>query len=188
MFKRKLIVLDIDRTLVHACPQQYVQNKWNEWYNSFDFDMYKVYIRPNMQQFLDFLFDHFDVGVFTAGGNEYADVIVEHLFAERKLQFVLSSDHCDECFEETNKSKCMQWLLKWYNKTYDKKLGLCDIKLIDDSHMHMMNNPSCCYLIPKFIVCYDESNQSIDTMKDDNELILIQEILFDWKFYTTDQV
>jgi hypothetical protein len=182
MNDRKLVVLDIDRTLVHACPTIHVQNKWLEWYDHFEFDCYTVFVRPMMKEFLEFLFDHFDVGIFTAGGNEYADVVVKQLFQpQQHLQFVFSSDDCDQCFEETKKMKCMNWLLNIYNTKCSKNLTLQDVKLIDDSHIHMMNNFKCCYLMPQFIVCYDGCNRSINAMKDDKELLLLQEYLLDWK-------
>ncbi len=178
---KKLLLLDIDRTLVHACPNFRVQKKWLDWYDHFDFDNYTVFVRPNMKQFLDFVFEHFSVGIFSAGGCEYVDVVIQNLFVDRPLSIVLSSNDCDTCFEQTKKSKCTQYALNLYNTKYGCNLSCFDIKLIDDSHMIMVQNFSTCHLIPKFIVCYDDSDVSIDSNKDDNELIVVQDMLIKWK-------
>jgi carboxy-terminal domain RNA polymerase II polypeptide A small phosphatase len=69
----KLIVLDLDETLVYA-----TQSELDIPY-SFQFDKYFVYERPHLRQFLLDLSKHFAIGIWSSAGDEYVNEIVRHI-------------------------------------------------------------------------------------------------------------
>lgn len=93
---RKLLILDIDETLVHAhSPGEGPMPS-----RPHDFTIFhdtKVFKRPYVDTFLLECTKLFHVGLWTASGDEYASAIADHLFPhvdEGKPLFVLSSSDC----------------------------------------------------------------------------------------------
>lgn len=85
---RKLLVLDLDETLVHATEDRL------EHPEDFCVGPYFVYRRPYLSEFLEVVHSHFDVAVWTASGERYAAQVIEQIFAPGKLKFVWSSQRC----------------------------------------------------------------------------------------------
>lgn len=85
---RKLLVLDLDETLVHASARQLHRPADTQVVG------YHVYKRPYVDDFLDFAFAHFNVGVWTSSGSLYAEPLVAWLMPGRTLEFLWSSQHC----------------------------------------------------------------------------------------------
>lgn len=60
--------------------------------------VYKVFERPGLQEFLDFLFENFNVSVWTAASKSYALFIIDEFILkdhpERQMDYVLFSYHC----------------------------------------------------------------------------------------------
>lgn len=88
MSTRKLLVLDLDETLIHASAEPLSRE------GDFRVDSYHVYLRPHLQEFLAFAFSEFDVGVWTSGGARYASDIVRIVFKSAAPLFVYSSRRC----------------------------------------------------------------------------------------------
>jgi len=88
MYQRKLLILDLDETLVHASVEPLDREA------DFVAFEYHVYKRPHLDVFLDFAFDAFDVGVWTSSGKEYAQVVVDRIFRRRQPLFLFSSLKC----------------------------------------------------------------------------------------------
>ena len=61
---------------------------------SFEFDGLHVHHRPHLEEFIDFAFDRFEVGVWTSAGNIYAEAVVTGVFGTRRPAFVWCSDRC----------------------------------------------------------------------------------------------
>jgi len=85
---RKLLVLDLDETLVHATEVEL------EHAADFSVGPYFVYKRPHLDQFLSVVLASFDVGVWTSSGEGYATQVLERLFAAGSLEFTWSSGRC----------------------------------------------------------------------------------------------
>ena len=85
---RKLLVLDLDETLVHAreTPLQYDED--------FCVGQYFVYRRPGLDEFIGAMLDIFDVAVWTSSGEIYAAQVLERIFPPGALKFVWSSRRC----------------------------------------------------------------------------------------------
>jgi TFIIF-interacting CTD phosphatase-like protein len=85
---RKLLVLDLDETLVHATDQPLARA------GDFRAGPYHVYRRPHLSEFVSFCLARFHVGVWTSSGEQYAARVVESVFPAGSLQFVWASRRC----------------------------------------------------------------------------------------------
>ena len=86
--ERKLLVLDLDETLIHAAELQLAHEE------DFRVGHYYVYLRPYVEEFVSFALSTFRVGVWTASGEIYAAQVIERLFPNEGLEFVWSSQRC----------------------------------------------------------------------------------------------
>jgi len=78
----KLLVFDLDETLVHATevPQREPDFRVFE---------YSIYRRPYLAQFLKVCSEHFEIGVWSSAGDDYVAKIVQAIFPKpRELRFV----------------------------------------------------------------------------------------------------
>ena len=132
----KLIVLDIDETLLHATDKILHEN-----YDFKVFD-YFVYKRPFLNEFLVELKKHFKVAVWSSASDDYVQEIVNHIFPkEYELEFVWGRSKCTlqidsqsiddygyfDYFNHMNYSKILKKVVK---KGYAK---LEAILIIDDT-------------------------------------------------------
>lgn len=85
---RKLLVLDLDETLVHATETALAHPA------DFAVGPYHVYKRPHLAAFLGEVLAAFDVGVWTSSGERYAAQVIGRLFEPSALKFVWSSARC----------------------------------------------------------------------------------------------
>jgi carboxy-terminal domain RNA polymerase II polypeptide A small phosphatase len=84
----KLLVLDLDETLIHA------SEKPLERPEDFVIGPYFVYKRPHLDEFIGYALGAFTVGVWTSSGETYADGVIGRLFPPNALAFVWSSQRC----------------------------------------------------------------------------------------------
>jgi TFIIF-interacting CTD phosphatase-like protein len=86
---RKLLILDLDETLIHAAETPLTRLPDFSIYN------YHIYQRPYLDTFLLTCLDWFDVAVWTSSGSEYATQVVAAIFPDpQALKFVWTSDRC----------------------------------------------------------------------------------------------
>ena len=72
---------------------------------------YVVFARPNLMEFLDYIFDNYKVLVWTAASEDYAIWIVRNILSlsktsiepvHRNIELLLSCDHCDISHDLSN--------------------------------------------------------------------------------------
>ena len=86
----KLLVLDLDETLIYGTTEELDQPA------DFKNDDYYFYKRPGVDEFLTTCFEWFEVGIWTAAGEQYADSVLENLRGSSdEFAFVWSRDKCD---------------------------------------------------------------------------------------------
>jgi TFIIF-interacting CTD phosphatase-like protein len=113
-------VLDLDQTLISAEPtEEYDFSKNKSKAKKFVFhDMdgyYVVFERPGLQPFLTYLFDNFNVSIWTAASKDYALFIIEKIILagnkNRKIDFIFFSYHCDisESIKKGTKDLSLLW-------------------------------------------------------------------------------
>lgn len=132
---RKLLVLDMDETLIHSdldlkytLHDTYIHlNKDQE-----EESVIPLNLRPFLFEFLNFCVDQFDIVIFTAGCQEYADSILDYIEKDRKyFRYRFYRDHCLN-----------------YNNIFLKDLGILgrdlkDVLIVDNcllSFSHYLRN------------------------------------------------
>ena len=174
MTKLKLF-LDLDSTLIYSEDLVDYDKKKNSKkqalfkYKDMDKE-YRVFERPHLDKFLDYVFENFDVSVWTAASKDYAIFIIKHILLKkpnRKLNYILFSYHCDYSDKHKKGTKDLEMLWDFYKiKDYNKD----NTRIIDDYDEVYHTQPKNCFRIKPFV--FSEY---------DNELIKMIEKLKKWK-------
>lgn len=190
MKKIKNIILDLDETLINSIiPQDILYSLkgkiFKEKEKYFTYHMmnndYIIIERPNLQNFLDFLFKNFNVSIWTAASKPYAIFIIKNIILKqnlkdpkvkkRKLDYILYDSHCNHSKNNTNCIKNLDQLfhLPKYNK--DNTL------IIDDNYEVFKGNTNVNNKIIhiKNFLFFDENSEN------DNELLIIKNYLKKYK-------
>jgi TFIIF-interacting CTD phosphatase-like protein len=87
--KDKLLILDLDETLVYATEIPLARAADFSVYN------YHIYARPHLDNFITTCLEWFNVAVWTSSGADYAAQVVAAIFPKPQvLDFVWASDRC----------------------------------------------------------------------------------------------
>ena len=72
-------------------------SKYSNYHKLIEHNVTKYYIfeRNNLKSFLDFLFNNFNVSIWTAASRRYASFIIDKVFENRQLDYVLFDYHVD---------------------------------------------------------------------------------------------
>jgi len=180
MEDRMNVILDLDNTIINALEEYEREKIPVEFQNRFDFkDMIgygiRVFGRPGLQNFLDFLFENFRVSVFTAAEQEYALFIVNNFLLtkpNRSVEFILFRYHVDIAMQRYNGMKDLRLLFNVF-----KLPGFypCNTVIIDDLQDVIEANPQHSIQIQSFDVARD--GQLIQQSVYDNDLTRVQNIL-----------
>ncbi|CAD8198623.1 unnamed protein product [Paramecium octaurelia] len=147
--QRKLIVLDLDETLVHSQFQ---------FINGYDFSidiivqgqLFKVYvtIRPGVYEFIEQLYEFYDIVFWTASLQEYADPVMDFIDPNNRAIGRMYRDSC---------TPLQIGLTKNLNK-----LGrdMKDIIIVDNSVVSFHLNPENGFQIKDFF--FDKQDQELE--------------------------
>ena len=90
----KLLVLDLDETLIHATDGHLEREP------DFEVGQYAVYKRPGLDSFLSTVEAKFDLAVWTSSTRVYAALVVSSIFPPNvELNFVWSRERCTMRFD-----------------------------------------------------------------------------------------
>lgn len=128
----KLLILDLDETLIHATEQPLERKA------DFRTELYYVYKRPYISEFLEFSFHNFKVGVWTTAGKDFAKAVAKNVFPEKyTLEFLWFYQRCTRVFDS-------DLLEAYYIKNLKKlkRIGyrLEEIIMIDDTPKKLERN------------------------------------------------
>ena len=163
------IVLDLDQTIICATPlvpeEQDDDEKLFDIYDKkhrekalkFEFEcmdqIFVIFQRPHLQDFLDFIFKNFKVSVWTAASKDYALFIIDNIIIgnnkNRDLDLVFFSYHCkaSEKFGKGTKDLSLIWKLFGESEI---KYNKYNSYIIDDyDHVHDIQ-PENCIIAPPF--------------------------------------
>lgn len=101
------IVIDLDETLLHTYTDRAKFEAFQPKYGEEKFDLGRFYgvLRPNVKSFIGWCSGNFkEIGVWSAGQQEYVDEIVDLLFKGRKPTFVWCWDDCDSYTNEDGRA------------------------------------------------------------------------------------
>lgn len=119
MRKKHNVILDLDNTLISAeaiedFPFTQPIKEKSEKFTVHDMDgYYIVFERPYLQEFLDYLFENYNVAVWTAASKDYALFIIDRIVLkkpDRKLDFILFSYHCELSRQRYGTSKQLKFI------------------------------------------------------------------------------
>lgn len=121
---RKLLVLDLDETLVHATERRLPVDE------DFRVGPYYVYTRPHLTDFISAMMATFRVAVWTASSPEYARPVIERIFPADALEFVWTGERCTTARDwDTGDYKTLKNLRKLKKRGYD----LASVIAVDDT-------------------------------------------------------
>lgn len=148
------IFLDLDNTLISAITQEEEEAKnlaRMAYFRIVEMDnLYKIFERPGLQPFLDFLFKNFNVSVWTAADKLYASFIINNFVImgkpERQLEYILFSEHC----QIGNREKDTQKPLEILKEIFRLNLPNESILIIDDNPEVYNYQPDNCFLVKPF--------------------------------------
>lgn len=176
--KRINVVLDLDQTLIYGEElNSFDVHKHRKKMLKFKYEMMQnffiIFERPGLQQFLDFLFNNFNVAVWTAATKDYALFVVNHFILvkpNRKLDFIFHAEHCNQSILKKKgiKDLCMIWD-EFNIQNYSKKNTI----LIDDNPDVLFNQYQNVLEIKPFIFHTRASYRDVELEKIENILKLI---------------
>jgi TFIIF-interacting CTD phosphatase-like protein len=171
MNKKLNIFLDLDQTIISAEP---LQNDEDDFIDMNNGDIkkkmklykhhnmentYVIFERPELQPFLDFLFENFNVSIWTAATRSYALFIIDKIIMnkpERQIQYIFFKEHCD--FSRRDNSKTKNLSVLW--NRYKIKDFSCDNTFIVDDYDEVYNTQKQnCIRAPPFYFTKENSHQ-----------------------------
>jgi len=184
MSKKKIhLFLDLDNTIINALTPDEIDEihkkgfKPEKYFEHYDFKInnklfYRIYERPNLQIFLDLIFELFDISVFTAANNDYASFITKNIIEKnnRKVNYIFYSMHSEITVRYLHGLKDLNLLWKIYNLPNIKKENTL---ILDDNPDVYECNKYNCIRTPNFHII-DEENFSINT-NSINDTFLLKE-------------
>lgn len=156
---KKNIILDLDNTLI--CSQLLSENTGLKNFPYAHIDGYITYARPYLQEFLDYIFEHFNVAVWTAASKGYAQDIVNKFILikpNRKLKFIFYSYHCNLSKNHGRGLKDLSILWSYFGL---KGFNPTNTLIVDDNTEVKSIQKNGCYHIKAFDV--DDKNSQRDT-------------------------
>jgi TFIIF-interacting CTD phosphatase-like protein len=163
MSKRGHVILDLDNTLISAevmldYPFHEVKMQRRAiQFPVYDMDgFYIVFERPGLQEFLDDLFETYDVSVWTAATKDYALFVIDHILLqkpERSLQSIMFSYHCKLSDTLYGSTKDLRLLWEYFKLPYPPTRTV----IVDDLEDVYKAQPERCIPIHAFEILKDES-------------------------------
>lgn len=170
---KPLIILDIDETLIHT------ENVPLEYENHYAYDFkfkglgksfYYTKKRPFLEQFLKYVFENFDVSIWTAAGDEYALEILKGINIDKsKLKFFYTQENCTI---KLSYDYSDYYGVKNLNKLKKKGYDLNRVLIVDDKSETAVNNYSNLIQVKPFTDDLDDSEllkliSYLETIKDE---------------------
>jgi len=156
--ERKKFILDLDETIISAeATEEYDFEKYKNKSSKFRYEpmegYYIIFERPHLQEFLDFIFENFDVSVWTAATKDYALFIINKIILikpNRKLDYIFFSYHCNisKKLKKGTKDLSMLWDIYKINGYNEKNTFILD----DYDEVYKTQNFNCIIAEPfKFV-------------------------------------
>ncbi|MDG5800788.1 HAD family hydrolase [Marinilabiliaceae bacterium ANBcel2] len=157
MPQKYLLILDIDETLLHTTWEQLKQKP------DFCYKGRNVYLRPHLNDFMNFCFANFSVAIYSSAKAEYVKYVLKRVAGDlSKFKFIKTRTHCRKIYKNDGWGD-----IEIYLKNISLLPGYIPNKtfIIDDrpSTVHPLDS----------VISVDEFRGN----KSDDELLLLQEKL-----------
>ena len=104
----KLLILDLDETLIHSTEKQL------QCPGDLKIEEYNVYKRPGVDEFIFTCATWFNLAVWTAASRSYASEIIEFIFPKSvELKFMFTGDRCTQRYDR-------EWMQYYFIKPLKK--------------------------------------------------------------------
>jgi TFIIF-interacting CTD phosphatase-like protein len=141
----KLLVLDLDETLIHARDHDDPDLAWPPHATV---GGYRMYRRPGVEQFLATVLDRFEaVGVWTAASNDYAAFMLDSIVDRERLRFVYTRERCTQ---RRDLELAETYILKDLAKLKRFGYGKGQILVVDDTPRNLQRSYANLVAIPPF--------------------------------------
>ena len=123
--ERKLLILDLDETLIYATEEKLEREA------DLLVGQYFVYKRPFLEMFLTFCFENFEVAVWTSSTANYSAQIIENIFdPDFQISFFWAREKCTISFDAGER---INFYEKKISKIRRRKYDLKSVIIVDDS-------------------------------------------------------
>lgn len=155
--KPRLVIFDLDETLVHATERDL------GYACDFEIAPYRVYLRPHVQELVEFAVKRFDIAVWSSASEEYVSEVVRRLFSNAQPKFAWSVSRCIQRIDaKSNGYVYVKDLRKVQKFGYSTQ----EILIVDDSPEKIARQPKSHLHVSRFI-----------GNRDDTELLRVMRIL-----------
>lgn len=130
--KRKLLILDLDETLVHTTekPLEGIES-------DFRVLSYYVHVRPHAVELLTQLAEVYDIAFWSAGGSKYVHAVLKKLLPDGfKPVFIWTSERCKYRRDVDNN----EVTIKDLNKVKRRGFNLASVLIVDDTPSTAVKN------------------------------------------------
>lgn len=150
---RKLLILDANGILIN---RRYEKNlKVEPPPGAYREGNFFVWCRPGLNEFLDYIFQNYDVAVWSSAMKHNLEPVAKQIFGKYydKLVFIWDQSRCQTLQEAKKKKDDKPLFLKnlsdvWQCKDFKGRYTAKNTLIIDDSDEKMVNNPKSCHLNP----------------------------------------
>jgi Dullard-like phosphatase family protein len=127
-----LLILDLDETLIYSTRIKLERSE------DFMCEQYYVYKRPHLEEFIERIRAHFEIAVWTASSEIYANTVINNIFPnEYPLAFKWASERCTIRFDPVLHDYVS---LKDLKKVKRKGYRIEQILVIDDTPQKISRN------------------------------------------------
>ena len=142
MTRVRLIVFDLDETLVHATEEALPHP------HSFEVTPYFIYKRPYSSELIEFCASHFDIAVWSSSSERYVDAVTSHLFGSSFP--VAFSWAVSKCVQKVDPRSNGYVYIKDLRKILKHGYAADEIIMIDDSPEKLQRQPGRHLCVPAF--------------------------------------
>lgn len=166
MKQRTNIILDLDQTIISSeYVDRFDKHKYSDKIQQLKYvvmpNEFIIFQRPHLQEFLDYIFKHFNVSVWTAASRDYGLFIIEKFILtkpERQLDFFFYSYHCNYAMRCEKKLKPLSMLWKKFQLNHYSETNTM---IVDDNYDVYKIQPNNTYMIHEFN--YEDPLATMDT-------------------------
>lgn len=129
---RKLLILDIDGTMIFAKEKAQLIYRPVEQHHHFELDEGSILVwkRPDIDEFLEWCFEHYDIGIWSASGSEYVHSVLIHIIPDHlrsKVKFIWTSMRCTRKYQQRSlDTYAVPIIIKRLQKLWRKKRSRSD--------------------------------------------------------------
>jgi hypothetical protein len=175
------VILDLDNTIINALDEKDRMKLTEEMSNKYHYidyiPFFRIFARPHLETFLEYLFENYNVAVMTAAEKDYALFIIKNFILtkpDRKLKFIFFRQQVDLAREIYGGMKKLDIVYDFFKiPGFDRTNTI----LIDDLEIAIESNPMNSIRVKPFCVV-DEKTRKVnyDEPYDDELLEVISQL------------